>query len=176
MRVPYSPHDKSVAKRIIRIEVEFAPANDRGRAADFGNDRRISTECCLLYDFHSHRAAQNALDRHLFVDPQFTLGVMESRPSAHTRSRRRAIKLAVGKDADITAVVPGIQCRTDKDGTVKEAQITFVWMGDRVSVHNRMFDPPAIVNQTGEIFRTQLQIQWLDFNDRVERAAVSDIE
>ena len=61
------------------------------------------------------------------------------------------IHLAVGKDADIAAMVLWVVGVADDDGSVEEAQLFFEGVLDRPLGHNSLFDPDADVDELAEV-------------------------
>src|SRR5262245_325729 len=63
-----SPQDKAFPKWIVRVKVEFVPACDGRRAADFRNDCLVWSKPDHLNCLHRHHAADNALNRNFLAE------------------------------------------------------------------------------------------------------------
>src|SRR5438874_7112665 len=126
-----SPQNKSLAKRIVGIEVEFASTRDGSCAAHFRNNSVVGTK---LRDFDrrdGHHAADDAFDGYALVEAQFPFCIVNRCARAYARTRARAINLSIGKDAHVAAVASGFERRTNKDSSIQKTQIRFEGMGDR---------------------------------------------
>src|SRR6267142_1785161 len=106
---------------------------------------RAKLRCC--HRLHRHQAPKNTLDRNLLVELQLAPGVVNCGASAHTCAGWRTINFAVGKDANVAAVVTGIERRSGEDRPVKKTQILFKRMLDREVRYDCLLDAPAIIDE-----------------------------
>src|SRR5262249_57177311 len=101
---------------------------------------------------------------------------MQGRAGAYAGSRRGAIHLAVGKNADIAAVTSGRESGPDEDGAVKETQVFFEGMLDREVVHDGPFDAAAGVDEPVDLLGYQLQARLLRLNEGIKGATIGNVE
>ena len=79
--------DKPISKRIFRIETEFMAARDRCRPADFRYDRIVWSKLRNFSNLYRHRTSNNTLDRHTFIQIEFTFREVYCRASTDTATR-----------------------------------------------------------------------------------------
>ena len=103
--VESSPQDKTISKWIVRIKVEFVPARDGRRTADFRNDCVVWSKPGHFHCLNRHHAADNALNRNSLIEFQIAPGEVNCRARADARAGGRTVDLSFGKDADVATVM-----------------------------------------------------------------------
>src|SRR5262245_23324593 len=103
--------------------------------------------------------------------------MVDRQPSAHTRTRRRAIYFALREDAHVAAM-GGRASRhpMHEDRPVQEIEIRIAaWMDDLIARHDRPLDPHPGVDQLLLVFRRNLQAKRIGIYVGVKCAAKGQV-
>ena len=156
---------------VVGIDEELVEAGDVGCAGDLGDDGRIRAKCHFLYRLAGEGCAQNAFYDERFAQGQFAAGDVQGGAGADAGSGGAAVYFAVGKDADVAAVVGGVMCWADEDDAVEEAQIGGEGVADGQTGHHSLLDARTGVNQLAEVGRGQADASFIGLDEGVECAA-----
>ncbi len=146
-----SAQDETKSQGIGGINQEFVATGYVGGTADFRDNGRIGTEACYACHLATEGCAQDTFNDEGFIFAQFAAGVVYGGAGADAGACGAAIHLAIGKDADIAAVVLRVVGVADDNGSVKEAQLFFKGVLDRPLGHNGLLDTDAGVDQLVEV-------------------------
>ena len=123
------------------------PPGDPRATGHFRQDRRPVTGRDFGEDPCIEARPEYALDSDGFTDPDLAPGMVYCQAPADARTRRAAIHFAVGKDADVSRVIPFLVRRTHEDRSVHEAQVLIIRMFGWIDVLNGVLDPTPEIDQ-----------------------------